>query len=131
LIAKEIVTNASRVFERTLPPGGQKNFAAIEHPEPFRDFVVATIGQFIGSKLSICPPRTSANKGQFAVARALRIPFEVIVDLDRLSIFVNAKDADIQVEPGIFEVVRIAAVKSHLLFGCEDDADIVVALVTI
>src|SRR5947207_15752147 len=49
----------------------------------------------------------------------------------RLPIFINPENADIEIEAGIFEIVRIAAVKSHLLLGHENNPDVVVTFVTI
>src|SRR2546429_8406903 len=65
------------------------------------------------------------------MARAARVPFQVMFDLGGLPIFISPENADIEIETGIFEIVGIAAVKSHLLFGRENDADVVVTFVAV
>ena len=69
----------------------------------------------------------TADKRQLAIARAARTEFQIIVDLRRLAIFVSAKDADIEIEARIFEVVRIAPKKRDLLLGRENQSDVIVA----
>ena len=54
-----------------------------------------------------------------------------MLDLRRLAVFVSAENADIEIEAGIFEIVRIAAVKGDLLLRREDEPHVVVAFVTI
>ena len=52
-------------------------------------------------------------------------------ELGRLPVFVDAKDADIEIVTRILEIVGIAAVKSDLLLRREDDANVVVSFVLI
>ena len=52
-------------------------------------------------------------------------------ELGRLPVFVDAKDADIEIITRILEIVGIAAVKSDLLLRREDDANVVVSFVLI
>src|SRR5437588_13045753 len=54
-----------------------------------------------------------------------------MLDPRRLPIFINPENTDIEIEAGIFEIVRIAAVKSHLLLWRENYPDVVVTFVTI
>ena len=54
-----------------------------------------------------------------------------MLDLRWLAIFVNAEQADIEIVARILEIVGITAEESHLLFGGEDQADVVIALVSI
>ena len=54
-----------------------------------------------------------------------------MIDFGGLAIFVDAKNADIEIVPRVFEIVRVAAVKGHLLFRRENDAHIVVTLVAV
>ena len=54
-----------------------------------------------------------------------------MLDLCRLAVFVGAEDTDIEIEARIFEIIRIAAVKSDLLFGSKDKPYVVVTLGTI
>src|SRR5439155_11459709 len=106
-------------------------FAPVEHAQEVRQKPIPRIGQFIQGKLPIGFARTAAYEGQLAVARSARIPFQEILDLRRLTVFVNAKDANIEIEPGILEIVWVAAIKGHLLFRREDDSHIIIAFVTI
>src|SRR5258708_29773669 len=48
--------------------------------------------------------------------------------MGELAVFVGAEDTNIQVIAGIFEIIRIAAVKRRLLFRCEYEPDVGVAL---
>src|ERR1022692_1034080 len=70
-------------------------------------------------------------KSKFARAWAFRVPFQEVLDLGRLSIFIDAEDADIEIEARVLEVIRIAAVEGRLLLGGEDNPHIVITLVTI
>src|SRR5437588_5935317 len=54
-----------------------------------------------------------------------------MVDLRGLTIFVNTKEADIEIITGILEVIRVSAEKSHLLLGREDEPYVIVAFVSI
>ena len=54
-----------------------------------------------------------------------------MLDLGGLPVFISPENANIEIEAGIFEIVRIAAVKSHLLLGRENNPDVVVTFVTI
>ena len=68
------------------------------------------------------------NKHQLFVADAVATPGQVVRELGWLIIFVNAEKADIEIEPGIFEIIRITAVESNLLFRREHQAHIRVLL---
>ena len=61
----------------------------------------------------------------------LRIKLQKIVDLRRLPIFVNAKDANIEIVTRVFEIVRVAAVKRDLLLRRENEPYVVVTFVAI
>ena len=61
----------------------------------------------------------------------MRVPFQETVDFRWLTIFVNAKEANIEIVAGILKVIRVAAKKSHLLFRREGEPHIIIALVTI
>ena len=43
-------------------------------------------------------PGMSAHESQFAIARSFRIPFQEMLDLGRLAVFVSAENADIEIE---------------------------------
>ena len=48
-----------------------------------------------------------------------------------LPVFIRPENANIEIKAGIFEIIGIAAVKSHLLFWRENNPDVVVTLVTV
>src|SRR2546423_15211245 len=48
-----------------------------------------------------------------------------------LPVFISPENANIEIKAGIFEIIGIAAVKSHLLFRSENDSNVVVTLVTV
>ena len=50
-----------------------------------------------------------------------------MLDLDRLVVFVNAEEADVEIVTRIGEIVGVAAVEGDLLLGGEDKPDIGVA----
>ena len=54
-----------------------------------------------------------------------------MLDFCGLPVFISPENADIEIETGIFEIVRIAAVKSHLLLWRENYPDVVVTFVTV
>ena len=54
-----------------------------------------------------------------------------MLDVRRLPVLVNPEYADIEVEPWIFEIIRVTAVKGHLLFRGKNEADIIIALVAV
>ena len=54
-----------------------------------------------------------------------------MLDFCGLPVFISPENADIEIEARIFEIVRIAAVKGHLLFRRENNANIVVTLVAV
>ena len=51
-----------------------------------------------------------------------------MLDLGWLAVFVGAKEADIEIEARILEVIRVAAVEGGLLLGREDQAHIGILL---
>jgi hypothetical protein len=54
-----------------------------------------------------------------------------MLDLGRLAVFVRAKDADIQVVTGEFEIVGIAAIKGDLFLRRKDEAHVIVPFVAV
>ena len=75
--------------------------------------------------------RVTGDEDQLAVGRPARRPLQVVLDLGRLAVLINAEEADVEVIAGIFEIVRIAAEEGDVLFGREDQADVGVFLVAI
>ncbi len=54
-----------------------------------------------------------------------------MLDFCGLPVFISPENADIEIEAGIFEIVRIATVKSHLLLWRENYPDVLVTFVTV
>ena len=75
--------------------------------------------------------RVAGNENQFTVAGAGLAPLEVMRRLGGLAVLVGAEQADVEVEPGVFEVVRVAAVEGDLFFRSEDEADVRIFLVAV
>src|ERR1700680_1920069 len=73
----------------------------------------------------------AAHERQLAVNWTARIEFQIIVDLGGLPVFVNAKEADIEIESRVLKVFRIAPVKCDLLLGRKDQPDVIVTFVAI
>ena len=73
----------------------------------------------------------TGDKDQVAVRRALRIPLQIVVAVDRLAILIDAEDRHVQVVAGIGEVVRVAAEERRLLLGRKHQPHIGVLLVAI
>ena len=131
LDAARILLCATFVLERARAPRVQKRFAPIKRVEQIRNFSVTQLGQFADRKLPIGASRIAAHKRQFAGRRTFRVPPQVIVDLCRISVFVGTEDANIEIEPRIFEIVRIAAVKRDLFLRREHQPHIVVTFVAV
>ena len=131
LIAEQIVACFPCVLERSRAVSRLQHFATIKHVEDVRQIAIARVGQFIQGELSIGLARAAAHKNQFSVGRPLGIEFKKMLDLRWLAIFVNAEQADIEIVARILEIVGITAEESHLLFGGEDQADVIIALVSI
>ena len=73
----------------------------------------------------------AAYENKFAVVRPIGIEFEKVLDLCRLAIFVHPKKADIQIVPGILEIIGIPAEEGHLLLGREDQPHVVITFVPV
>ena len=75
--------------------------------------------------------RMAGDENEFTVGGAGLAPLEIMRRPGGLAVLVCAEQADIEVEAGVFEVVRVAAVKGDLFFGCEHEPDVRVFLVAI
>ena len=92
---------------------------------------VAYVFEFSDSEKPAGAPGMAGDEDQLVFLRARRAPLEVMLDFGRLAVFINAEQADVQIEPGIFKVVRVAPVKRDLLFRREDEAHVGVFLETV
>ena len=73
----------------------------------------------------------AAYENKFAVVGPIGIEFEKVLDLCGLAIFVHPKKADIEIVPGILEVVGITAEEGHLLLRREDQPHVVITFVLV
>ena len=73
-------------------------------------------------------PGWPATKTSSSSLRAVRAPLQVVLDLGRLAVLVDAEEADVEVVARVLEVVRVAAEEGDLLLGGEDEADVGVLL---
>ena len=73
----------------------------------------------------------AGDEREIAVLDAVLAPFEVVRNLGRLIVFVNAEKADVEVVARKREIIGIAAVKRNLLFRSKDQTDVGVAFETI
>src|SRR5947209_8777275 len=70
----------------------------------------------------------AGHEDQVAVLAAVGAPLQVMLDLDRFVVLVDAEETDVEVEARILEVVRITAVEGDLLFRSEDETNVGVPL---
>ena len=73
----------------------------------------------------------TGHEDEVPVGRAFRIPLQIIFDLDRTSVFVDAQQREVEVEAGVGEVVGIAAEERHLLLRCKHEAYVGILLVPV
>src|SRR5581483_2127461 len=71
----------------------------------------------------------SRHENQFIVADPRRGPFQIVVEMRWLAIFVYAEESDVQVVSWVFEVVWIAAEERYIEFRREHQPNIRVLLV--
>ena len=70
----------------------------------------------------------AGDEDQLVVRDAVLAPLQIVLDLGRLVVLVDAEEADVEVEARVLEVVRVAAEEGDLLLGREDEADVGVLL---
>src|SRR5215469_378029 len=73
----------------------------------------------------------SGDKNELIVAHSRRRPLQVVVQVGRLVVLVDAEKRDIEVVARIFEVVRIPAEEGNVELGREDQTDIRILLVLV
>ena len=71
------------------------------------------------------------NEHQFVVGRALGIPLQIVLRVDRLAVLVDAEQRHVQVVARIGEVVRVAAEEGGLLLGREHQPHVGVLLIAV
>src|SRR5262245_45324309 len=73
----------------------------------------------------------AGDEYKIAFARPLRAPFEKVLDLCGLAVLVDAKEAEIQTETRILEVVRVAAECGDAMLRGHDQSHVRVLLVAV
>src|SRR4051812_43880368 len=102
--------------------------------EPFHEkwkLIIALIGKLIHCEQATGAPGMARDKDQFIFTCAVIAPLQVMLNLNRLAVFVDPEETNIEVEPGIFEIIRVAAKKSDLLFGRKNEAHVRIFFVTV
>src|SRR5438105_13427399 len=69
----------------------------------------------------------AGDEDEFACARAGLRELEIVIGVDGLTVFIDAKDGHVQVVARVIEVVRVAAEESDLAFGREGEAPVCTA----
>src|SRR5207302_6807952 len=109
LDAEEVGPRSACVLSRAGAIRAQQDFDSLDPFEHARVLDIAQIRELGNRAQAVRVAGMSGDENQLVLSRSGRIPFEVL-DLCWLPIFVGAKETDIQVESGIFEVVRIAPI---------------------
>ena len=73
--------------------------------------------------------RMPGDEDQLVVGRAGLAPVQKVLELDRLVVFIDAEEADIEVVARILEIVRVAAEKRDVLLRREHQPHVGVLLV--
>ena len=76
-------------------------------------------------------PGMAGDEDQLSVLGARLAPFQIMLDLGRFAVFVDAEEADVQIVARILEIVRIAAEKGDLLLRREDQPHVGVVFVRV
>ena len=129
--AEKILSCLPCILKRAGAVDQLQHLAPVKDAQDIRQISIAGIGQFIERELPVRFTWTAAHEGQFAITRPIRVPLQEMLDLRRLAVFINAKKANIQIVARVFEIIRVAAEKSHLLLGREDQSHIIVTFVSI
>jgi hypothetical protein len=124
LNAEELVHGAAGVFQATVGIGRKKHFAAAEHIELLRRRNIADVFEVRDGVEPAGASGMARDEREFAVARAGSAPLEEVLELHRLIVLIDAKEADIEVVAGELEIVGIAAEEGDVFFGGEDEADV-------
>ena len=77
----------------------------------------------------ICASGIAGDENEIACARTLRGPFEVILRMNRLIVFVNTEQREIEIVARIFEVVRVTAEERNLKLRREHQTHVGVLLI--
>ena len=77
----------------------------------------------------ICAAGIARDENEIACARTLRGPFEVVLRMNRLIIFINTEQREIEIVAWIFEVVRVTAQERNLEFRRKHETHVGVLLV--
>ncbi len=100
------------------------DFAAAQEVKGARKLQVAHVFEMGHGVEAIGSPRMTGDEHEVAFLGACLAPFEVIVELGRLVVLVDAEDANVEVVARILEIVWVAAEESDIHFGGEDQSDV-------
>ncbi len=115
--AEQLIEPSASVLLAPRAEGAQDDFAAEELIEPPRQDRVANELKMIDGVEPVGVSRMPGDEHQLIVVNTLRRPFQIMLDLRRLAVFVDAEQAEIEIEPRIFKIVRIAAKEGDRLLG--------------
>ena len=89
---------------------------------------VALVVKLCNGEQPACRAGIAGSENEFAFGGPLRGPLEVIRCFQRLAVFIDAKERDVQIVSRVGEIVIVTAEECDLLFGRKDEADIGVLL---
>ena len=84
-----------------------------------------------GSEHPIGSSRIPNHEKRLLQLRAILTPFEKVIGLERLSVFINAEKAHVEIVSRIFEVVWISAKEGDALFWSHNQAEVGVSAIEI
>src|SRR5262249_41073093 len=131
LYPEKLVTRATSIFNGARGIRNERDFAPIKCGQVLGQAPVAQIGQIGDRKFALGSARVTANKNKVVRLGPGRVELEVVLDLRRGTVFVDPKDADIEIVSRVLEIIRVTPVKGGLLFRRKHEADIGVNLVAI
>ena len=109
-------------------PRAEQHFEAIEPLQQVRDSRCRAGTPARRRCWPVGAAGVAGDEDEFVLLAAVRAPLQVVLDLDRLVVLVDAEEADVEVVARVLEVVRVAAEEGDLLLGGEDEADVGVLL---
>ena len=129
--AEDLRSRLPGLFRPTLRVVLQCANAPLQHLNNDRSHGVAVKDQRGVGGQTLRRSRMPRNKHQISVSGALRIPLQIVLAVDWLTVFVHAVKSHVQVVARVCEIVRIAPEERSLLFRCKDQPHVRVFLVAI
>ena len=131
LIAEQIFLRLASFFSAGFGIVEQELLAIFQQIEQERQADIAEILQVIHGKEPTGSAWVSCHESQIALFRAFRVPVQVVLRLGGLTVLINPKEAGIETESGVLEIVWIATEKGDVKFRCENEPDVGVFLVSV